>query len=335
VTRNLTGLVPLSVAADRIGLAAMRCASPLARLAAAGQPVDRAGAGVVVEVYPAAALKRWGLTHSGYKGAGNAAVRHRLVDALSSQAPWLRLGSFEEACRRSDHALDAVIAAQRSRRRARPCHRPQHRAHRCRPDRRLDRTARRQPRRPHPGAKKLTGDAAHRPPRSRTVPRSPDQPSSVTTPRRQVSVVLSAGVRIGGWTASAWPAGTPVGPFGSAGRCGVPPGRGRRRCTGAGAPGGEGVHRMPPPAWHGRVRPGGPHVSAWADGRRQPALAGLDARRGAVGPGRGLAALLPRRNRRLRAAAGCGLAAGRPVAAGRDHRAQRRRPTTRCGPTTG
>jgi predicted nuclease with RNAse H fold len=57
VTRSLTGLVPLSVSADRIGLAAMRCAGLLGSLAAAGQPVDRAGAGVVVEVYPAAALK--------------------------------------------------------------------------------------------------------------------------------------------------------------------------------------------------------------------------------------------------------------------------------------
>ena len=67
-TRAATGLVPLSVAADRIGLAAMRCAGLLARLAAAGQLVDRAGSGVVVEVYPAAALKHWGLPYRGYKG---------------------------------------------------------------------------------------------------------------------------------------------------------------------------------------------------------------------------------------------------------------------------
>jgi hypothetical protein len=49
--------VPLSVATNRIGLAATRCAGLLARLAADGRPVDRAGTGVVVEVYPAAALK--------------------------------------------------------------------------------------------------------------------------------------------------------------------------------------------------------------------------------------------------------------------------------------
>jgi predicted nuclease with RNAse H fold len=115
VTRDLTGLVPLSVATDRIGLAAMRCAGLLAQLAAAGRPVDRAGAGTVVEVYPAAALKHWELTYRGYKGAANAAVRHRLVDDVTTRAPWLRLGAFEQACRNSDHALDAVIAALNAR----------------------------------------------------------------------------------------------------------------------------------------------------------------------------------------------------------------------------
>jgi predicted nuclease with RNAse H fold len=113
--RSATGLVPLSVAADRIGLAAMRCAALLARLAAAGHPVDRSGAGVVVEVYPAAALKHWGLTHRRYKGFANTAVRQQLVDALTAAAPWLNLGHHEQTCRRSDHALDAVIAALNAR----------------------------------------------------------------------------------------------------------------------------------------------------------------------------------------------------------------------------
>jgi hypothetical protein len=51
--RAETGLIPLSVAADRIGHAAMRCAGLLAQLARRGQSVDRCGRGVVVEVYPA------------------------------------------------------------------------------------------------------------------------------------------------------------------------------------------------------------------------------------------------------------------------------------------
>lgn len=89
----------------------MRCAGLLGRLAAAGQPVDRSGAGVVVEVYPAAALKHWGLTYRSYKGTANTTVRQQLVDTLTAAAPWLSLGDHEQACRRSDHALDAVIAA--------------------------------------------------------------------------------------------------------------------------------------------------------------------------------------------------------------------------------
>jgi hypothetical protein len=51
--RERTGLTPLSVAADRIGLTAMRAAGILSRLTAEGRPVDRAGSGIVVEVYPA------------------------------------------------------------------------------------------------------------------------------------------------------------------------------------------------------------------------------------------------------------------------------------------
>jgi predicted nuclease with RNAse H fold len=60
VVREATNLVPLSVAADRIAHPAMRCAALMARLAQEGRPVERSGDGVVVEVYPAASLKKWG-----------------------------------------------------------------------------------------------------------------------------------------------------------------------------------------------------------------------------------------------------------------------------------
>jgi len=109
--RDTTGLVPLSVAADRIAYTAMRCAGLLAQLARQGQPVDRCGTGVVVEVYPAASLNQWGLPHRGFKGKGNAKPLARVVDAMLAAAPWLMLGPFEDLCRRSDDALDAVIAA--------------------------------------------------------------------------------------------------------------------------------------------------------------------------------------------------------------------------------
>ncbi|GAA0990491.1 DUF429 domain-containing protein [Acrocarpospora macrocephala] len=111
VVRELTGQRPLSVAADRIGYVAMRCAGVMAELARRGQVVDRRGGGVVVEVYPAASLKRWGLPFKGYKRAANLGELNRLVDGLGRAAPWLDLGAFEGVCRASDDAADAVVAA--------------------------------------------------------------------------------------------------------------------------------------------------------------------------------------------------------------------------------
>ena len=108
---QLIGLQPLSVAADRIGHTAMRCAALLAKLEQLGQPVDRGGFGAVVEVYPAASLRQWGLPYRGYKGTRNAAVLADLLDALLAGAPWLGISEFDSLCRRSDHAIDAVVAS--------------------------------------------------------------------------------------------------------------------------------------------------------------------------------------------------------------------------------
>nr|WP_218886576.1 DUF429 domain-containing protein [Kineococcus aurantiacus] len=105
------GYPPLSVATDRIGLTAMRVALVLEHLAAAGAPVDRSGAGVVAEVYPAASLGRWGLPHRQYKREGNRAARAALVAALRERVPWLDFGGFVALCEESDDALDAVVAA--------------------------------------------------------------------------------------------------------------------------------------------------------------------------------------------------------------------------------
>jgi predicted nuclease with RNAse H fold len=119
VVRERTGLVPLSVAADRIGYVALRCAALLARLADQGQPVDRSGGGRVVEVYPAASLQRWGLPHRRYKGAAHGAALARMVDELRARAPWLDLGDHDALCRRSHDAADAVVAALTARAAAR------------------------------------------------------------------------------------------------------------------------------------------------------------------------------------------------------------------------
>lgn len=105
-----TGLTPLSVSADRIGHVALRCAALLARLARFDVDCARDGSGRVAEVYPAAALHRWGLTHRGYKRTANAVPRGQLVDTLSEHS-WLILGGAEPLCRRSDDVLDAVLSA--------------------------------------------------------------------------------------------------------------------------------------------------------------------------------------------------------------------------------
>lgn len=120
---------PLSVATDRIALPALRCAGLLAALGV----VDRAGDGRVFEVYPAAALRAWGLASSGYKprranpranASANAdtntgaaprsdpAALRDVSAALLAACPWLRLAPGAAALiAASDDAFDALVAA--------------------------------------------------------------------------------------------------------------------------------------------------------------------------------------------------------------------------------
>lgn len=91
----------------------MRCAGAglLGALAEQGRPVDRAGRGVLVETYPAAALASWGLPFQRYKRAGNAAALGELVTQLQIKLPGLCFGDAEALCRSSDDAFDAVVCA--------------------------------------------------------------------------------------------------------------------------------------------------------------------------------------------------------------------------------
>jgi predicted nuclease with RNAse H fold len=107
--RRLTGRWPLSVSTDRLGLTAMRCAGLLARIEETGIPVDRAGSGVVVEIYPGATLRLWGFTTTGYRTDPGA--RETLLRSIRDAAPWLNLGGFEERMIASAAAFDAVIAS--------------------------------------------------------------------------------------------------------------------------------------------------------------------------------------------------------------------------------
>lgn len=110
VVHQVTGIVPLSVSADLIAHVALRCAGLLAQLAASGVDVNRVD-GTVVEVYPAAALQRWGLPFRGYKGVANRARLEELVGRFEEALPGLELGKFRGRCVTSDDAFDAVIAA--------------------------------------------------------------------------------------------------------------------------------------------------------------------------------------------------------------------------------
>ncbi|MEW1808269.1 DUF429 domain-containing protein [Pseudarthrobacter sp. NPDC080039] len=108
-----TGLIPLSVSADRLAHPAMRCAVIQAKIAALHGPQRRDGAGRLAEVYPAASLKIWGLNGRGYKGRGapEAERLSLLLAALEEQAPWLDLGGYRDRLTSSDDLFDAVIAA--------------------------------------------------------------------------------------------------------------------------------------------------------------------------------------------------------------------------------
>lgn len=117
-------VVPLSVAADKIAMAAWRSCALLDALVGRGAEIvtDRMGTPLpsggpcrVVEAYPAAALAMWGIAREGYKDKDAAAVhvRHSILAAIEgAQDGWLRIvpGAREQLVA-TDHALDAFVCA--------------------------------------------------------------------------------------------------------------------------------------------------------------------------------------------------------------------------------
>lgn len=112
-TTRRTGLIPLSVSADRLAHPAMRCAVIQAKIAALHGPQPRDGSGRLAEVYPAASLKLWGLNSRGYKGRGTSEAERLsvLLANLREQAPWLGLADQEDKLAASDDLFDAVVAS--------------------------------------------------------------------------------------------------------------------------------------------------------------------------------------------------------------------------------
>ena len=148
-----TGLIPLSVSADRLAHPAMRCAVIQAKIAVDHGPQARDGSGRLAEVYPAASLKSWGLLARGYKGRGGAeaGAAGRDPGRPEAAAPWLdlaghedRLAGLRRPVRRAHRLPHRAGRGPRRRRSARmpdPCP--------CRPDRGLDPPASRRAGRAH------------------------------------------------------------------------------------------------------------------------------------------------------------------------------------------
>jgi predicted nuclease with RNAse H fold len=119
IVRDELKLSPLSVSSDLIGVTAWRCARLLTLARAGRKAADRTGRDRIVEVYPGAALKRWGLDRRGYKTSGNAekkkaqrSKRELLLREIDVSAPWLRWqDDARERCIESDDALDAFLSA--------------------------------------------------------------------------------------------------------------------------------------------------------------------------------------------------------------------------------
>lgn len=107
--REITGRWPLSVATDRLGLTAIRASGLLSRMQASGIELDRSGAGLVVEIYPAASLRLWGFDTREYRTSPKR--RQVLIEQLTQALPVLSLGEFEALMVDSCDAFDAVIAA--------------------------------------------------------------------------------------------------------------------------------------------------------------------------------------------------------------------------------
>jgi hypothetical protein len=105
---------PLSVSSDRIAMPAFRAAALLSEVP---QAADRIGAGRIVEVYPVAALRRWGFDSRGYKQLSGLDARRRLVSDFRRRTRGWLVASADRwlLCEESHDAFDALIAALVSR----------------------------------------------------------------------------------------------------------------------------------------------------------------------------------------------------------------------------
>jgi predicted nuclease with RNAse H fold len=105
------GRPPLSVSSDRIARPAERAARLLTLLGEEERAARRDGSDDVIEVYPAGALRCWGIDASGYKHPTASSIRDRIVTEISDGLALTMSGPQRQVLAATDHALDALVAA--------------------------------------------------------------------------------------------------------------------------------------------------------------------------------------------------------------------------------
>jgi predicted nuclease with RNAse H fold len=82
IMRTVKGVTPLSSVVEQITSTTLRCCWLLKEAGV----TDRLGGDNVIEVYPAAALARWGLPSAEYKGSKGRQVRSDIIDKIESRS---------------------------------------------------------------------------------------------------------------------------------------------------------------------------------------------------------------------------------------------------------
>jgi predicted nuclease with RNAse H fold len=105
------GRAPLSVSSDRIARPAERAARLLTLLGSSEHAAARDGSDGVIEVYPAGALRCWGVESAGYKRPDGLAPRQNIVDLVAPQVGLVLMPSERALLCATDHAIDALVAS--------------------------------------------------------------------------------------------------------------------------------------------------------------------------------------------------------------------------------
>ena len=109
--RAAGGRPPLSVSSDRIARPAERAARLLSILGPEDRPLRRDGSDYVIEVYPAGALRMWGIPAKGYKRPEGATVREAIVSSVVTATGLAITSEHRGQLVAADHPIDALISA--------------------------------------------------------------------------------------------------------------------------------------------------------------------------------------------------------------------------------